>query len=70
METMMMSGAELDHEREEEEEELHEWRVEQLELLGVPRALAFAFAGLVDPHEIAALIEHGCSPELAIEILH
>jgi hypothetical protein len=68
METMMMSAAELDSERKEELR-VHEWRVEQLQRLGVPRTLAFAFAGLVDWHEIAALIEHGCSPELAIEIV-
>jgi hypothetical protein len=68
METTMMSGAELESEGKEKLR-VHEWRVEQLQRLGVPRTLAFAFAGFVDWHEIAALIEGGCSPELAIEIV-
>ena len=68
METTTMAGHKLESERKEELR-VQEWRVEQLQRLGVPRTLSFAFAGLVDWHEIAALIERGCSPELAIEIV-
>jgi hypothetical protein len=44
------------------------WRAGQLRCLGLPRALAAAFAGLVDWHEVASLVRHGCPPELALEI--
>jgi hypothetical protein len=44
------------------------WRAEQLRYLGLPRALAEGFAGLVDWHEVASLVGHGCPPELALEI--
>jgi hypothetical protein len=57
----------LDH-WNEEELLVHEWRTEQLRRLGIRRALAERFAGLVDWHEIAELVERGCSPELALEI--
>jgi hypothetical protein len=48
---------------------LHDWQVEQLRRLGMPRSLAEAFAGRVDWHEIAGLVERGCPPELALEIV-
>jgi hypothetical protein len=35
----------------------------------VPYVLAHTFADLVDWHALAALIERGCSPELALEIV-
>jgi len=35
----------------------------------VHRTFADAFAGLVDWHTIADLIERGCAPELALEIV-
>ena len=44
------------------------WRAEQLRRVGLPRDVAEAFAGLVDWHQIAALVARGCSPELALEI--
>jgi len=47
----------------------HDWQVEQLSRLGMPRGLAVAYAGRVDWHEIAGLVERGCSPELALEIV-
>jgi hypothetical protein len=47
---------------------IHAWRAEQLGRLGLPRVLAETFAGLVDWHEIAALVARGCPPELALEI--
>jgi hypothetical protein len=53
----------------EEEILVHEWRVEQLRSLGLKAALAETFAALVDWHDIAALVERGCPPELAVEIV-
>ena len=49
---------------------MHEWRAEQLQRLGLSRLLAQGFAGRVDWHELAALVERGCSPELALDILY
>lgn len=45
------------------------WRAEQLRRLGLSRALADAFADLVDWHDVAALVEGGCPAELALEIV-
>lgn len=55
--------------RDDEEIQVHEWRIEQLQSLGLATALAEKFAALVDWHEIAALVERGCPPELALEIV-
>ena len=55
--------------RHEEEALVHEWRAEQLAKLGVTRIVAQALAGLVDWHELAGLIDRGCPPELALEIV-
>ena len=44
------------------------WRAEQLRCLGLRPALAETFAGLVDWHDVAALVARGCPPELALEI--
>jgi hypothetical protein len=48
---------------------VNEWRIEQLERLGITRFVAEAVAGLVDWHELASLIEGGCPPALALEIV-
>ena len=48
---------------------VHEWRTEQLERLGIARTVAEAVAGFVDWHELARLVERGCSPALALEIV-
>jgi hypothetical protein len=45
------------------------WRAEQLRHLGLSPILAEAFAGLVDWHQIANLVERGCSAQLALEIV-
>ena len=45
------------------------WRVEQLRRLGLPPFVAETFADLVDWHALAYLVERGCSPELALEIV-
>lgn len=48
---------------------VHAWRTEQLRRLGLSRLLAEAFADHVDWHALAQLVERGCSPELALDIL-
>jgi hypothetical protein len=48
---------------------VHAWRTEQLGRLGLSRLLAETFADLVDWHALAKLVERGCSPELALEIV-
>jgi hypothetical protein len=55
--------------RNDEEVLVHEWRIEQLLSLGLTAKLAETFAGVVDWHDIAALVERGCTPELALEIV-
>ena len=63
--------AEIEVEAEESEEDarVYAWRVERLSGLGLSHVIASAVAPLVDWHEIAGLVERGCSPELALEIL-
>ena len=46
---------------------VHEWRVTQLTRLGIPGPLAEA--GSVDWHQIARLVQRGCSPRLAVRIV-
>jgi hypothetical protein len=68
MEPILISDAELVEEATDEELAIHTWRSEQLRRLGLSRILAETFAGLVDWHEVAALVARGCPPELALEI--
>jgi hypothetical protein len=68
MEPTVFSDTELVEDVGDEEIAIHAWKVEQLHRLGVPHVLSVAFAGLVDWHEIAALVARGCPPELALEI--
>ena len=56
-------------ERNAEELLVEEWRAEQLWRLGLPRAIAHAFANLVDWHELATLVGQGCPPMVALEIV-
>jgi hypothetical protein len=56
--------------RVDEEILVHEWRAEQLQRLGLSRLVAEGFAGRVDWHDLAELVAHGCSPELALDILY
>ena len=42
---------------------------EILPILGLSDIVASAIAPFVDWHEIARLVERGCSPELALEIV-
>jgi hypothetical protein len=53
----------------DEDARVYAWRVERLSDLGLSNIVASAVAPLVDWHEIARLVERGCSPELALEII-
>jgi len=61
--------AELVEDTTDEELLVLAWRAEQLGRLGLSRSLAEMFAGIVDWHEISALVERGCPLELAFEIV-
>jgi hypothetical protein len=53
----------------DEEQRVYDWRTEQLSRLGFSKGIARAFADVVDWHDIAALVERGCAPMLALEIV-
>ena len=53
----------------DEDARVSAWREEQLAGLGLSNVVAAAVAPFVDWHEIARLVERGCSPELALEIV-
>jgi hypothetical protein len=59
----------VEAEESEEDARIYAWRVEQLSGLGLSHVTASAAAWFVDWHEIAGLVERGCSPELALEIV-
>ena len=48
---------------------LRAWRTQQLGRLGLPWIVAEAVADHVDWHALADLVERGCSPALALEIV-
>ncbi len=64
-----LAEIEVAAEESEEDARIYAWRVEQLSTLGLSHVIASAVASFVDWHEIARLVEHGCSPELALEIV-
>jgi hypothetical protein len=68
MEPILLADGDL---QDEVDEDLlvHAWRTEQLRRLGLPHTLAETFADLVDWHAFAELVERGCSPRLALEIV-
>jgi hypothetical protein len=68
MEPILTDTDHLDH-GPDEDLLVHAWRKEQLARLGLPRNLAEKFADLVDWHALARLVERGCSPDLALEIV-
>lgn len=68
MEPMLISDAELVQDATDEDLLILAWRAEQLRRLGLSDILAETFAGLVDWHEVAALVARGCPPDLALEI--
>ena len=63
---LMIPAHEIIH---DEHSRVHEWRVGQLARLGIPEPLADALAGRVDWHQIAALVQRGCPPWLALHIV-
>jgi hypothetical protein len=66
-----METAIISHETVEyREPRVHTWRVERLTGLGVPPALAEAYADRLDWHQVARLVQRGCPPELALRIVH
>lgn len=58
----------IDH-RADGDRLIHEWRAEQLRRLGLSASAAHALADVVDWHDVARLIDGGCSAALAIEIV-
>ena len=64
-----LAEVEVEIEESDEDGRVYEWRVERLSGLGLSHVIASAVASFVDWHEIARLVEHGCSPELALEIV-
>ena len=68
MEPIQLPAEEPDHDAEEQLL-VHAWRREQLQELGLHRVMAEAFADQVDWHALADLVERGCAPELALDIV-
>ena len=52
-------------------ERIESWRLEELERAGYPRDIAAELAGrhYVDLHGAIELLQRGCTPELALQIL-
>ena len=57
------------HETIETQDPVHEWRAAGLARLGIPRPVAETAADHVDWHQLAALVQRGCPPWLALRIL-
>jgi hypothetical protein len=57
------------HEAIGHSDSVHEWRVWQLTRLGIPWSVAQAVADQVDWHQVARLVQHGCPPRLALDIV-
>jgi hypothetical protein len=57
--------------RPTEQELVEQWRAEELERAGYPPAAAVELATRtdVDLHRAAELLQRGCTPELALQIL-
>ena len=64
-----LAEIEIGAEESEEDARVYAWRVERLSELGLSYVIASLVASFVDWHEIARLVERGCSPELALEIV-
>jgi hypothetical protein len=68
-ETMELTLPPGPHETVEKQDPVHGWRVARLACLGIPCPVAEAAAGHVDWHQMAALVQRGCPPWLALRIL-
>ncbi len=67
---MKDSAAPVSHEDiDPESVAVHDWRVNRLTGLGLPRRMAELVADRVDWHEVARLVQHGCPASLAIAIV-
>jgi hypothetical protein len=57
--------------RERERETVTSWRIERLAAAGYPAdaALVLALDREIDLHVAVSLLEHGCPPDTALEIL-
>ena len=64
-----LAEIEIEAEESEEDARVYAWRVEKLSGLGLSHVVASAVASFVDWHEMAGLVERGCPPELALEIV-
>jgi hypothetical protein len=65
----LTAAVETSRRRRDEDTRVYAWQIEQLERLGIPRMLAYLFARRVDWHQVAALVECGCPPHLALDIV-
>jgi hypothetical protein len=65
----LVAEIEVEEEQSAEDARIYAWRAEQLSGLGLSSMVASAVATFIDWHEIARLVERGCSPELALEIV-
>jgi hypothetical protein len=54
---------------EHHEPSVHRWRVFQLRRLGISATFAETYAGRIDWHQIAKLVQSGCPPQLALRIV-
>jgi hypothetical protein len=54
---------------EHHEPSVHRWRVFQLRRLGISAPFAEVYAGRIDWHQIAKLVQRGCPPQLALRIV-
>ena len=68
-ETMKLKLPPGHHETIEKQDPVHEWRVAQLVSLDIPCPVAEPAAGRIDWHQMAALVQRGCPPWLALRIL-
>jgi predicted component of type VI protein secretion system len=64
-----IEASEIEAPESDEDARVYAWRAERLSGLGLSNLVASAVASFVDWHEIARLVERGCPPELALEIV-
>ena len=66
-----MSAAELDLHVETESERIERWRARELERAGYAPSEAAELAARadIDLHQAVELLQRGCSPQLALQIL-
>ena len=62
-------GIDVGNNGEQQRDSFFLYLKERLSGLGLSNLVASAVAPLVDWHEMARLVERGCSPELALEIV-